>query len=98
MTHSDHAVLDQTCSGAEFSPWQTVVAVFSPAANLTFDFDAAVYQAIESEHNDNIDRYEIEPVIPGLDRMSSVLAIAPSTMLTSSPTMPTSAHLSMPSS
>jgi hypothetical protein len=45
------------------------VAVFAAAADACFDFDALLHHAIDAEdsNGDDLEGYEIEPVVPGPD-------------------------------
>ena len=87
------SLFDQTRSGAEFSPWHILVAVFAPAADAGFDFDALLQHAIDAEDSDSDDLevYEIEPVVQGPDCLPPASSAEPP-----APTPPIPLHVSQP--
>jgi hypothetical protein len=71
--------------------------VFAPSPNANFDFDAAVYRAIDAERDDDLEHYEIEPVLPTLAASTSIstpttalIPPKPSTATSPSPAAPSS--------
>jgi hypothetical protein len=66
------------------------VAVFAPAANADFDFDTLLLHAIDAEdvNGDDLEGYEIEPVVPELDCPPFASSTAPP-----APTLPIPPHI-----
>jgi hypothetical protein len=57
------------------------VAVFAPAANADFDFDSLLQHAIDAEdgNGDDLEGYEIEPVVPVPDCLPLASSTGPPT-------------------